>query len=123
MNAVWVTTSFEGVHRWPEAPPLVDFLRNFHRHVFYVKVTVLVSHNDRDVEFFTLKMHVDLVIKQITDNDFNLGRSSCEDMAKSIFTALSVIHEDQKPMYNVWSVEVSEDNENGAIVYKDDQSC
>ena len=51
---IYIQTQFTGYHRWDDAPDCVAFLRNTHRHVFHVKVTVPVQHNDRAIEFFMM---------------------------------------------------------------------
>lgn len=105
--SVWVTASFVGFHKWIDAPDEVAFLRNEHRHVFHVKVSVAVTHGDRDVEFFILK-------RDLSDHCAGFaGRSflySCEQVAFILGELL------QKDQYKVQWVEVSEDGENGARV-------
>lgn len=64
LKVIYINTSFVGFHRWDSAPEEVAFLRDLHRHIFNVKVTVEVSHNDRDVEFFLLKKDVDFCISR-----------------------------------------------------------
>lgn len=102
---VWCTTSFIGFHKWPNAPNHVDYLRNLHRHVFHVKVMVNVGHADRDIEFITLKQAVDSAIEDLLmcwDNT-----QSCEQIADNIYSRLNDV--------SVYSIYVSEDNENGAM--------
>lgn len=109
---IYIQTQFTGYHRWDAAPDCVAFLRNAHRHIFHVKVTVAVSHNDRDIEFFMMKQIVDNFIqRQIIENankDENMG--SCEQMAEKIVIFISKHYE------RTVEVEVNEDTENGAIV-------
>ena len=100
---IWITTSFVGYHRWEDAPNEVAFLRNWHRHVFHVKLAVEVYHGDREQEFFLLKSRVNQYIqKHLSGQHFS---SSCEGIADDLLTAFGAR----------W-VEVSEDGENGAIV-------
>lgn len=96
---VFITTRFEGMHRWENAPDDVSFLRNIHRHVFHVRLVKSVSHEDRDIEFIQLKRRVDRYIYNMGD----LG--SCEMIASDLLRA-----------FEADCVEVSEDGENGAIV-------
>ena len=108
---IWVTTFFNGFHQWPLAPDTVAFLRSLHRHRFGVKVTVQVSHADRDVEFFMLQNDVNKVI--VTELCKALKAKpamSCEMMAEFIGMRLANLK------YIVCQVEVDEDKENGAIV-------
>ena len=79
-------------------------MRSRHRHLFKVRVTKAVSHNDRQLEFFQqlelLKLAIDLLK---TKEDVESW--SCEHWATHILT-----------MLDAHSVEVSEDGENGALV-------
>lgn len=111
-RSVKVKTSFKGLHCWPECPiEEVAFLRDPHRHTFYVSVKMDVFHNDREVEFFVLQMAINDIIKELYGDDQikDLGRKSCEDIADEIHRALLV----QYPRKMV--IEVSEDNEVSAI--------
>lgn len=102
-TTVWITTSFVGHHRWVDAPPAVVFLRQWHRHVFHVRLGVQVSRHDREVEFFQLKARVNDYLRQFWE-----GRhfeDSCESIAASLLVAFDAVF-----------VEVSEDGENGAVV-------
>lgn len=101
---VWCTTQFVGFHCWPKAPDGVKFLRAVHRHVFHVRAEKVVSHLDRDIEFITLKKGVDEAIDDILDGTDTLTWS-CERWARELVDRLELDR-----------VEVSEDNENGAIV-------
>lgn len=107
---IYVTTNFIGFHYWPQAPEAVSFLRHIHRHVFGVKLTVRVSHEDRDVEFFLLKQDLGEVLKSLLAKLAARPSMSCEMMA-------TFIYEDIKQQgYTVAEVEVNEDGENGAIL-------
>lgn len=100
---VFVTTRFEGMHFWADAPLDVSFLRHKHRHVFHVRLTKSVLHADRDIEFIMLKRDLEKYIKNLNIDE--LG--SCEMIAL-----------DMQSFFDADSVEVSEDGENGAIVSK-----
>lgn len=110
---VYVKNSFVGYHCWPEAPEEVSFLRNSHRHVFGVVSVVEVKHDDRQVEFFILQRHVDLILmrlrSELTRKIEGASSYSCEQMAKYIAGELTGMN------YTVVSVAVNEDGENGAI--------
>ncbi|XVS60892.1 hypothetical protein ACQPYE_21535 [Actinosynnema sp. CA-299493] len=45
-----VTTSFEGLHHWTDAPGPEGYLRASHRHLFTVEADVEVFHDDREIE-------------------------------------------------------------------------
>jgi len=101
MNYIKVTTQFEGQHRWKDAPDEVSFLRNWHRHIFYVTAWFTVQHSDRDLEFFIQKRKLtDLVRTQYENKKFE---KSCEMIAEEICRSYQ----------HCYKVEVSEDNENG----------
>lgn len=100
---VWVTARFMAYHRWKDAPESVAFLRDYHRHVFHVKLTVQVGHGDREVEFFTLKDQLQRHLRTVWEGQrFD---QSCEQIAEVILWT-----------FGAAQVEVSEDGENGATV-------
>ena len=103
---VWITTSFTAHHRWVNAPDEVAFLRDYHRHKFNVRLGVPVDHNDRAVEFFTLKKQVDAHIAgTYTDGYFS---KSCEMIAAELAM-----------FFDASFVTVDEDGENGGTVLVD----
>ena len=104
LTTVIISTEFVGFHRWPDAPEHVSYLSSLHRHVFKVKIGVKVTHDNRDVEFITLKETVDYWIRENTFPQ----HFSCEMMCDAIAEFLS-------NEFDVAFVEVSEDGENGAI--------
>ncbi len=100
---VWIQTMFEGFHRWEDAPSDVAFLRNYHRHIFEIKLGVVVTHDDRDIEFFQLKKKVDKYVNEKFEGQRFLF--SCEAIASHLLER-----------FDASFVEVSEDGENGATV-------
>lgn len=113
MLTVWATTQFEGFHRWPNAPTEVEFLTNRHRHMFHVRVEVEVFHDDRDVEFITLKRQVEDILQDELGPDYH-EVGSCEMVAEGLADTLERVYD-----YQVVSVEVSEDLENGSTWRRD----
>ena len=101
-----ITTSFEGIHNYPEATGDEQFLSNPHRHIFHVRVKIEQFHNDRDVEYVKFKRWIDTILPS-----GDVGTSSCEKMARELMVKIQMEH----PNRNV-SVSVLEDNENGAEV-------
>ncbi|MDX9780451.1 MAG: hypothetical protein RBT66_05365 [bacterium] len=100
---VWITTSFEAWHHWDNAPDVVPYLRDNHRHIFHVKLWREVQKQDREIEFITLKHEVDDFI----DRKYK-GQSfpySCEMIAADLLE-----------YFQASIVEVSEDGENGARI-------
>lgn len=107
-NTITVTSSFVAFHCWPNAPDEVAFLRNMHRHKFGVQVTFPVTHNDRQLEFFIMKAHVNSVLSRYAGTETNM---SCEQMAEAFVQRL---REKDLPIV---SCRVDEDGENWATVY------
>lgn len=98
-----VNLNFEGLHKWNDCPlEDVKFLRNEHRHIFYVEIIKKVSHNDRDIEIIMLKREV---LNYLGNQPVYLDNKSCEDIAEDLLLK-----------FNAVSVKVTEDNENGAII-------
>ena len=103
---VWIKTSFEGFHRWINAPDDVAFLRDYHRHIFEVKLGVEVSDGDREVEFFQLKRKVESFI--LDEFEGHWFEFSCEQIAEFLLNK-----------FDACFVEISEDGENGATISKE----
>ncbi len=106
-----VKLQYEATHNWPAVAemlpdqPEIHFLQYPHRHIFHITMEKAVTHSDRDIEIIMFKRKV---LKDL-ERDFNgnLQNSSCEMLAEKLLKA-----------YDCVSVEVLEDNENGAKVYK-----
>lgn len=108
-RTIIVKTQFEACHRWPDAPDEVAFLRNLHRHMFFVEAELAVSHNDRELEFFIVKDRIRNFLTALMLEYANAGNDtfSCEDIAEAVLSEIEAK-----------SVTVYEDNENGARVAK-----
>lgn len=115
---IWVKFSQEGIHRYPAAltdPKLatgdeydVSFLGHPHRHIFHFQIWISVTHDDRDIEFIQFKRWLQNLYG---DNILNLDYKSCEMIADDLYSQISARY----PNRSVW-IEVSEDNENGALI-------
>ena len=107
-KSIWVTFQKEGIHKYPNAPKEVEFLKYPHRHIFKFKVQIEVYNDDRDIEFFIFKRWLESLY---TDDTLELDYKSCEmiadDLAKEI-----------KDKYSGrWlAIDVSEDGENGCHI-------
>ena len=107
---VFCTVHVEGIHRWKDCPhDEVNYLRDYHRHVFCIAAYKKVSHDDRDVEFIMLQHRIrDYLASRYYDHtlrSLNFGDVSCEMIAKELIEG-----------FDLSKCEVNEDNENGAIV-------
>lgn len=105
-----VKLHYEATHNWPKVAevlpdqPEIHFLQYPHRHIFHITMEKTVTHSDRDVEIILFKREV---LKRLQDEfDGDLQSWSCEMLAEHLLKE-----------YKCCSVEVLEDNENGAKVY------
>lgn len=110
---IFVTFQKEGIHCYPEAgsdPELksVQFLSHPHRHIFHFRVTIDVTHNNRDIEFIIFKRWLESLYG---DNILQLNHKSCEMLGEELVEHISTVY----PGRNI-QVEISEDHENGAII-------
>ena len=105
---IWVTFQKEGIHKYPDAPDEVDFLRYPHRHMFHFKVQIEVYNDDRDIEFFIFKRWLEGLY---ADDTLQLDYKSCEMMADDLAKQIK----DKYPGRQL-SIDVSEDGENGCHV-------
>ena len=105
-----VKLQYEATHNWPKVAevlpdlPEIHFLQYPHRHIFHITMEVPVTHSDRDVEIILFKQEVLRHLRSTFNGNFN--NWSCEMIAAHLAEE-----------YHCASVEVLEDNENGAKVY------
>lgn len=115
---IWVTFQKEGIHKYPAAlddPKLatggwddVSFLGYPHRHMFHFRVSIQVWHDDREIEFIQFSRWLQ---RLFSEDVMSLDYKSCEMIADEMFA-----HIDQRYPGREVTIEVSEDNENGAVV-------
>lgn len=113
LRLIYVKFQKEGIHRYPAAetdPNLKDvsFLAFPHRHIFHFKVSIEVFHDDRDLEFIQFKRWLESLYLGVLDIDFK----SCEMLAQDLINLIN----DKYPNRTI-SVDVSEDDENGAVLH------
>ena len=118
-RTIFVTFQKEGIHCYPAAatdPALatgdkydVSFLGSPHRHIFHFRVGIDVFHNDRDIEFIQFKRWLENLYK---DAILALDYKSCEMIADDLYVQIS----GRYPGRNI-TIEVSEDGENGCVIY------
>lgn len=99
----------EGLHYWKDAPTHLDYLRNKHRHVFYICCYWEVKHNDREIEIIETQKEVDSYFKKYYSNKYNMcdfENMSCEDICNELLS-----HYKEKGLKRV---KVLEDGQGGA---------
>lgn len=107
---VYCKVDVEGLHHWPNCNiNEVEYLKHPHRHMFHIVAYKSVNHDDRDIEFICLKHQIkEWLEEQFFDTTYrmcNFGHHSCESLALMIIK-----------QFDLDCCDVSEDNENGAIV-------
>ncbi len=112
-TTVIITLQYEAFHNWqgvkealPDNPE-IHFLFDRHRHLFFVTLEKHVTHDDRDVEIILFKRRVQNYLETKYGRPGELGSRSCEMLAEELLKK-----------FDCEIVEVLEDNENGAKVYK-----
>ena len=107
-SSIVVKTSFEGIHQYLNAPNEVAFLKEPHRHTFFVEAEIEVFDDDRELEFIIVKRKLNTYLYS---KPFG-NTLSCEQMAKQIIKFLLEEFGSRE-----MCVTVLEDNENGGRVY------
>ena len=118
-KSIWVKFKKEGIHKYPAAlddPKLatgdwddVSFLGYPHRHIFHFRVSIEVFHDDRDIEFIQFKRCLD---RCYDTGVLVLDYKSCEMISDDLYEQVKAKY----PNRDV-TIEVSEDDENGSVVF------
>lgn len=100
----------EGLHCWTNCDiDEVMYLKNLHRHQFFVIATKSVYHNDRDIEFIKLAHQMKKFLhKRYFSKEYQcllFGSQSCEMLATELLK-----------QFKLDTCEVNEDGEGGAVV-------
>jgi hypothetical protein len=108
---VFVTFQKEGIHKFPGASglPGVEFLQYDHRHMFHFRVEIQVFHDDREIEFILFKREL---LKLYDEATLELNYKSCEMMSDDLAKYITGHYPGR-----FLKIEVSEDGENGAVMY------
>lgn len=104
---VYCSGSWVGFHRWPNASGWSSFLSERHRHRFYWKAWFAVDHLDRQIEFCEMQHKITMLINA-QSSAAEVESWSCEQWASFIMDEVGAR-----------CVEVSEDQENGAVVMQE----
>lgn len=112
---VWVKFDRIGFHHFPAAKTDkrfedVSYLGAVHRHKFFFLVKIEVFHDDREIEFHQLLNRLTGHMDRVPDN---YDHKSCEMLAKQVADLLNEWYPGRALI-----VEVSEDNECGAILIR-----
>jgi hypothetical protein len=115
---IWVTFQKEGIHRYPEAltdPALatgdeydVSFLGHPHRHIFHFRVSIEVTHNNRDIEFIQFKRWLERLYNEGT---VVLDYKSTEMMSDDLYVHIAARYPGRAV-----TIQVAEDGENGCEI-------
>lgn len=108
-KSVYATCKVEGFHFWLEAPDMVKYLKNVHRHMFHIKLIIGVDGENREIEFILMKHWLENTVNHILIEPSN---KSCEMIAQEIIGLAKGVYGEHRH----YTCEVSEDGENGAIV-------
>lgn len=109
-KTIVVSLQVEWLHKWEWCHiKEVSFLKNSHRHIFWIKAYKEVCHNDRDVEIIMFKRKIIQFLNSKyykKANTLDFGNMSCEMIAEKLIR-----------MFDLTCCEVLEDNENWALLY------
>lgn len=106
-----VRLQVEWLHQWEQCPlEEVSFLKTLHRHIFHIECKKKVTHNDRDIEIIMYKRKIQEFIEnkfyEVKEDTQVFGNMSCEMIAELLIKE-----------FDLYSCQVLEDNENGALLY------
>lgn len=99
--------SVVGFHRYPTAPQFCLYLAARHRHVFVVRCSFEVRHNNRQVEINEQQNKIEIYLCKKYGKPCEFGDMSCEDIAEEL-----LMH------FGASKVQVSEDDYGGATITK-----
>lgn len=94
----------EGFHRWESAPDRLFYLRQLHRHVFFIKARFEVKDGDREIEIIEAQNKIKEYLYSKYGNPCMFNGMSCEHIAKDI-----------SDKFSADEVEVLEDGFGGAL--------
>lgn len=73
-----------GFHRYPTAPQFCLYLAARHRHVFVVRCSFAVEHNNRQVEINERQNEIEAYLCAKYGRPCEFGDMSCEDIAEEL---------------------------------------
>lgn len=81
---VIISFEIEGFHAYKNAPEIVSFLSNIHRHTFKIKCGYSVNELDREKEIFIERNYIKEYLNESYGNPCEFNNMSCEMIAKEI---------------------------------------
>lgn len=99
--------SVVGFHRYPTAPQFCLYLAARHRHVFVVRCSFEVIHNNRQVEINDRQNEIESYLCSKYGRPCEFGDMSCEDIAQELIE-----------YFGASKVQVLEDGYGGATITK-----
>ena len=85
----------EGFHCWPEADGELAYLKNSHRHIFFITAEFPVHNANREIEIISQQNAIKrYLLSKYGDEDgaCHFGRRSCEDIAAEILNQFKTPH-------------------------------
>lgn len=73
-----------GFHNYPDAPAFCTYLADRHRHVFEIRCSFEVSHNNREIEINIMQHYIENLLKSRFGYPCEFGARSCEDIAEML---------------------------------------
>lgn len=76
--------SIEGFHYWKEASGEVKYLSARHRHIFVIRCSFLVEHEDRQIEINTQQNKIENYLRAAYGSPCEFKGMSCEMIAQQL---------------------------------------
>lgn len=112
-STVYVRTSINATHNWPDAGGARIYLMAEHMHTFHFTAWAKVEGDDRDIEFHDLRDQLDIAVAKCLIQPVTIpptfGPKSCETIGAHLLIYLPEA---------VFAVEVQEDEDCGARVVR-----
>ena len=96
----------EGFHRYPDAPDFCAYLKERHRHLFVIRCSFIVTHNEREIEINQRQRDIESFLQTNYGKPCEFGGMSCESIAEILLMEFPCID----------SVTVLEDGYGGATL-------
>lgn len=74
----------EGFHYYPNAPQFCSYLSHKHRHMFVIRCSFEVSHNNREIEINAMQNKIEKTLHDWYCTPCDFEGLSCEDIANNL---------------------------------------